>query len=228
MMAVILAGGRGTRLRPLTVTVPKPLLPLGDQSILEIVLSQLQAHGFTRVVITRGHMARLFAAVIGDGSRWGMRIDYVFEHEPLGTAGPLRCIDDLADDFLVMNGDILTTSDFGSLHAFHQSHGADVTVAAVDYRINIPFGVIHTEGPYVSGLVEKPSQRFLCNAGIYAVSPEALERVPLGHPSNMTDLIESCLQSGRRVAVFPVHEYWSDIGTPADLESARHQFAENT
>jgi NDP-sugar pyrophosphorylase family protein len=127
---------------------------------------------------------------------------------------------------LVMNGDILTTSDFGSLFAFHRSYGADITVAAVDYRVNIPYGVVQADGAFVTGLTEKPSQRFLCNAGIYAISPGLLNLLHESTYQDITDLIQRCLQQGVRVAVFPVHEYWSDVGTPDDLDRARALFAE--
>jgi NDP-sugar pyrophosphorylase family protein len=124
-----------------------------------------------------------------------------------------------------MNGDILTTSDFESLYSFHMNHDAKITVAAIDHRVDIPYGVIRADGPFVTGLVEKPSERFLCNAGIYAVSPDALNLLPGTKSSNMTDLIDTCLAKDLLVAVFPVHEYWNDIGTPDDLEKARVHFA---
>jgi NDP-sugar pyrophosphorylase family protein len=124
-----------------------------------------------------------------------------------------------------MNGDILTTSDLESLYSFHMIHAARITLAAIDHRVDIPYGVIRANGPFVTGLVEKPSERFLCNAGIYAVSPEALNLLPEGKYSNMTDLIDACLARDLPVAVFPVHEYWNDIGTPDDLERARVYFA---
>lgn len=227
--AVIMAGGQGMRLRPITESIPKPMVDIGGMPLLGRQIERLSKAGLRRIYLSLNYLGHVIEEHFGDGSEFGLDIRYLRETQPLGTAGALTLLPERPSrPILVMNGDILTTSDFGSLHAFHHSHGADVTVAAVDYRISIPFGVIHTDGPFVSNIVEKPSQRFLCNAGIYAVSPAALDRVPQGHPSNMTDLIESCVRSGRRVAVFPVHEYWSDIGTPADLESARHQFAENT
>lgn len=225
MMAVILAGGRGTRLRPLTVTVPKPLLPLGDQSILEIVLSQLQAHGFQRVVITLGHMARLFAAVIGDGSRWGMRIDYVFEHEPLGTAGPLRCIDDLADDFLVMNGDILTTLDYRQLFAFHRRQQALGTIAVTQRTVRIDYGVI-TALPDTQLLHyhEKPAIHYAVSMGVNVLSRRCLDHVPAGRRFDMPELMQAMQQAGERVCCHGTNCYWQDIGRMEDYDAACADF----
>ena len=160
--------------------------------------------------------------IFGDGSGFDIEICYLREKEKLGTAGALSLLPEMPQQpIIVMNGDILTNSDFASLHAFHVSHGAYITLAAVDYRVSIPYGVIHAEGPFVRQLEEKPSQRFFCNAGIYAVSPQALGLLQETRHCNMTDLIENCLARSLPVAVFPVHEYWSDIGTPDDLEKAR-------
>jgi NDP-sugar pyrophosphorylase family protein len=202
--AVIMAGGQGMRLRPITESIPKPMVDIGGMPLLGRQIERLSKAGLRRIYLSLNYLGHVIEEHFGDGSEFGLDIRYLRETQPLGTAGALTLLPERPSrPILVMNGDILTTSDFGSLHAFHHSHGADVTVAAVDYRISIPFGVIHTDGPFVSNIVEKPSQRFLCNAGIYAVSPAALDRVPQGHPSNMTDLIESCVRSGRRWPCFP-------------------------
>ncbi len=225
--AVIMAGGEGMRLRPITERIPKPMVDIGGVPLLERQIERLAKAGLKRVYLSVNYLSHVIEQHFGDGARFGLDIGYLREREKLGTAGALTLLPERPEaPIVVMNGDILTTSDFGSLHAFHQSHGAEVTVAAVDYHIHIPFGVIHTDGPFVTGLAEKPSQRFLCNAGIYAVSPSALSLLPHGSPFNMTDLIDACLAAKRPVAVFPVHEYWSDIGTPADLEKARQLFSE--
>jgi len=226
--AVVMAGGEGTRLRPITDRIPKPMVDIGGVPLLERQLLRLVKAGIRRVYLSVNYLGHVIEAHFGDGTALGLQICYLREEQKLGTAGALSLLPEQPErSIVVMNGDVLTTSDFGSLSAFHASHGAEITVAAVDYRIDIPFGVVHTSGPYVTGLAEKPSQRFLCNAGIYAVSPQALKWVPPGRSFNMTDLIETCLARARRVAVFPVHEYWSDIGTPADLERARSQFSEH-
>jgi NDP-sugar pyrophosphorylase family protein len=183
--------------------------------------------GLKRVYISVNYLSHVIEDHFGNGAEFGIEICYLREQEKLGTAGALALLPEQPrGPIVVMNGDILTTSDFGSLHAFHLAHAAEVTVAAVDYRINIPYGVIRTEGAYATGLEEKPSQRFLCNAGIYAISPSVLNLLQGAGHLNMTDIIDSCLRRKKPVAVFPVHEYWSDIGTPDDLEKARIFFAQ--
>jgi NDP-sugar pyrophosphorylase family protein len=221
MMAVILAGGRGTRLKPLTVTVPKPLLPLGDESILEIVLAQLQAAGCRRVVITLGHMARLFAAVIGDGSRWGLTIDYVFEHEPLGTAGPLRHVHDLDDDFLVMNGDILTTLDFRALFAFHCSKRALGTIAVTQRTVQIDYGVITAlPDAQLAHYHEKPQIHYAVSMGVNVLSKQCLAWVPADRKFDMPELMMAMHRSMPRVFCYATSCYWQDIGRMDDYDAA--------
>jgi dTDP-glucose pyrophosphorylase len=226
--AVVMAGGEGMRLRPITENIPKPMVDIGGAPLLERQIRRLAQAGLSRVYISVNYLSHVIEQHFGDGADFGLEIRYLREREKLGTAGALSLLPERAErPIAVMNGDILTTSNFGSLLSFHQNHGAQITVAAVDYRVNIPYGVIRAEGPYVKALMEKPSQRFLCNAGMYAVSPEALDLLPTGRFCNMTDLIETALDKGQSVAVFPVHEYWSDIGTPADLEQARQLFLSN-
>ncbi len=225
--AVIMAGGEGTRLRPLTASIPKPMVDIGGTPLLERQIESLAKAGISRIYLSVNYLGHVIEQHFGDGTGFGVEIRYLREQEKLGTAGALALLPERPDrPIVVMNGDILTTSDFGSLYAFHQAHAAQVTVAAVDYRISIPYGVINTEGAFATGLVEKPSQRFLCNAGIYAVSPQALDLLKGTVHLNMTDIIGSCLTRGMPVSVFPVHEYWSDIGTPDDLEKARTFFAQ--
>ena len=225
--AVIMAGGEGTRLRPLTATIPKPMVDIGGAPLLERQVERLARAGLKRVYIAVNYLSHVIEDHFSDGAEFGIEIRYLREREKLGTAGALALLPDRPQGpIVVMNGDILTTSDFGSLYAFHIAHAAEVTVAAVDYRVNIPYGVIRTEGAYATGLVEKPSQRFLCNAGIYVLSPGALNLLQGAGHLNMTDIIGACLARKMPVAVFPVHEYWSDIGTPDDLEKARAFFAQ--
>ena len=225
--AVIMAGGEGMRLRPLTDTIPKPMLDIGGTPLLERQIESLAKAGLKRVYLSVNYLSHVIEEYFGDGASFGVEIRYLREQEKLGTAGALALLPEKPSrSIVVMNGDIVTTSDFGSLYTFHQAHAAQVTVAAVDYRINIPYGVINTEGAFATGLVEKPSQRFLCNAGIYAISPQALNLLQGKGHLNMTDIIDSCLVRDMPVAVVPVHEYWSDIGTPGDLEKARTFFAQ--
>lgn len=224
--AVIMAGGEGTRLRPITEHIPKPMVDIGGVPLLERQICRLAKAGVKRVYVSVNYLSHIIEEHFGDGERFGLEVRYLREREKMGTGGALSLLPERPRrPILVMNGDIVTTSDFANLHAFHQTQAAEVTVAAVDYRISIPYGVIRADGPRVTGLSEKPSQRFLCNAGMYAVAPAALGLLRPGF-FNMTDLIEVCISAGRNVAVFPVHEYWSDIGTPADLEQARRIFSE--
>lgn len=225
--AVIMAGGEGMRLRPITDQVPKPMVEVGGVPLLEQQISRLAKAGIARIYISVNYLGDVIEGYFGDGGRLGLEIRYLREAEKLGTGGALSLLPERPEgSFIVMNGDILTTLDFGGLHAFHTAQSAVITVAAVDYRVSVPFGVIVADGPSVTSLTEKPAQRFLCNAGMYAVAPEALELLPKTPRFNMTDLISNCLLAQKAVAVFPLHEYWTDIGTPDDLAKARAFFAE--
>ncbi|HQS58882.1 MAG: hypothetical protein B7Y56_12650 [Gallionellales bacterium 35-53-114] len=224
--SVIMAGGEGTRLRPLTETIPKPMVEIGGMPLLERQINRLAKSGINRTYISVNYLSHIIEGYFGDGRDFGLEICYLRESEKLGTAGALSLLPEHpVGPIIVMNGDILTTFNFDSFYSFHMIHGAKITVAAIDHKVHIPYGVIRADGPFVTGLVEKPSERFLCNAGIYAVSPEVLNFLPEGKFSNMTDLIDACIASNLSVAVFPVHEYWNDIGTPDDLEKARVHFA---
>jgi len=225
--AVIMAGGQGIRLRPITENVPKPMVDIAGVPLLERQILRIAKAGIKKIYLAVHHMSQVSENHFGDGSRFGLTIRYLKEKEKLGTAGALSLLPEKPTAaILVMNGDILTASDFESMYSFHQNHNAAVTVAAVDHHVQIPYAVISRHGAYVTGIVEKPSQRFLCNAGIYAVSPEALEFVPPNQAFNMTDIIAVLLQRGRPISVYPVHEYWSDIGTSADLEQARRIYSD--
>ena len=220
--AVIMAGGEGTRLRPLTDKIPKPMVDIGGIPLLERQIQRLVETGIRRAYLSVNYLGHMIENHFGDGLGFGIEIRYLREKEKLGTAGALSLLPEVPQSpIIVMNGDILTNFDFDSLYAFHKAHDAHITIAAVDYRVNIPYGVIQATGPFVQRLEEKPSQRFFCNAGIYAVSPQALELLYDARHCNMTDVVEICLARSYLVAVFPVHEYWSDIGTPDDLEKAR-------
>lgn len=227
--AVIMAGGEGSRLRPLTQSIPKPMVAVAGVPLLERQIRRLAEARLRRIYVAVNYLSHIIEEYLGDGSRFGVEVRYLRESDKLGTGGALSLLPERPSSaIIVMNGDILTTSDFASLYAFHAAQSASVTVAAIDYRINIPYGVLCTQGAYVTSLVEKPSQRFLCNAGMYAISPAALALVPTGRVYNMTELIEACLARQQPVAVFPLHEYWSDIGTPDDLERARSFFEMGT
>jgi NDP-sugar pyrophosphorylase family protein len=174
-------------------------------------------------------LSEIIEEYFGDGSKFGVSINYLNEDKKLGTGGALSLLPEMKnfESILLMNGDILTTSDFVSLYHFHKEHDSMVTVSAINYHIKIPYGVIDHNGPLIKGILEKPSQSFFCNAGIYALSNKVLKDVPSNTFWNMTDLIDKCLSNNYRVNVFPVHEYWTDIGTPTDLDEARKEFQDS-
>ena len=223
--AVIMAGGLGKRLRPVTRgDIPKPMVEIAGVPLLERLVRRLASAGVQRVIVAVNYLGHVIEEHLGDGRHLGLSIEYLRETMPMGTAGALSLLPSLPEGpLLVMNGDILTTSDFGGLFDFHEAHRADMTVAAIEYRVEIPYGVLSTEGSRVTGLTEKPSQRFLCNAGIYSLSPHLLAEIP-NRFYNMTDLLQAQIDNGARVVLFPIHEFWSDIGTPTDLERARASF----
>jgi dTDP-glucose pyrophosphorylase len=222
--AVIMAGGEGNRLRPLTKKLPKPMIDINGIPLLERQIRGLEKMGIKSIYISINYLGSIIKDHFGAGDEFGVTINYLHEDKKLGTAGALSLLPSMnkKNDLLVMNGDILTKSDFIHLYHFHKEHNASITVSAIGYHINIPYGVIECRGATVTGLQEKPSQRFFCNAGIYALSVEMLQKVPKETFWNMTDLIEKCLADKENVSVFPVHEYWTDIGTPGDLEKARN------
>ncbi|MGC5330509.1 nucleotidyltransferase family protein [Micromonospora sp. DT62] len=228
MRAVILAGGRGTRLRPFTTSFPKPLMPVGDMPILEILLRQLRSHGVTDVTLLTGHLAYLLEGYFEDGRRWGLNIDYVREERPLGTAGPLRQLaGTLVDDFFVMNGDLLTDLDFAGLMAQHRKAGAPVTVSVYARPEKIELGILQLDADgEVVGYDEKPTLKLDVSMGAYAMSPSALTEIPEG-PYDMPQLILDLLGAGRRVTSRRHEGFWLDIGRVDDYSLANRMFAEN-
>lgn len=227
MRAVILAGGKGTRLQPYTATLPKPLVPVGDRSILDIVLMQLKQAGVARVTMAVSHLAHLIQAYFGDGSRWGLEIDYSLEDKPLSTIAPLMLIDDLPERFFVMNGDVLTDLDFRDLYGTHEQTDADVTVATFERDTRIDFGVLHTdEEGRVVGFEEKPSYHFSVSMGVYVMSRRLLDVVPAGEPFGFDDLMVACIEGSRRAMTYPHRGYWLDIGRPDDYAEANEKIDE--
>jgi NDP-sugar pyrophosphorylase family protein len=225
MMAILLAGGKGTRLRPFTTTIPKPLLPLGDLPIVEVVLRQLAIAGIRRVVVTLGHMAHLFAASIGNGSRFGLSIEYLTEETPLGTAGSLRLVGDPQEHMLVMNGDLLTTLNYLSLLQYHRSQGACATIAVHQRTVNIDYGVIErTPDGGLSRYIEKPQIPYLVSMGIYAISRSALAFIPPCEKYDMPQLMQALRDAGQRVSCYQSDCYWQDIGRFDDYERASTDF----
>jgi NDP-sugar pyrophosphorylase family protein len=223
--AVILAGGRGTRLRPYTVALPKPLVPVGDQPILEIIVRQLVRTGFTRATIAVNHQADLIRAYFGDGARWGIAIDYSLEKEPLGTMGPLRIIDSLPEHFLVMNGDILTDLAYGAFLDQHAQSDALFTISAAARAQSIDFGVLHVQDGSLKSFEEKPTLPYLVSMGVYGVSRSVVEWIPDTGPFGFDQLMHKLLSARQAVRV-QVHDgYWLDIGRPDDYEAAGEAWA---
>ncbi len=224
---VLMAGGLGSRLRPLTDDVPKPMLRIGERPILETIIGQLHEFGFGRFYISLNYLAEQIEDYFGDGSRWGIEIDYLREDEPLGTAGALSLLKEQTDaPLILMNGDLLTKLNFGKLIDFHEEHKASMSVCVREYSYSVPYGVLEIEGAFLTAIKEKPKRRALVNAGIYVISPEVLDRIRPGERVDITDIITQLLDEGKRPAVFPVHEYWIDIGQKHDMERATREFSE--
>ena len=226
--AVILAGGAGTRLRPFTATLPKPLVPIGgEKPILEIVLRQLARAGFRRVTLAVSRAASLFQAAFGDGARLGLALDYSIEDRPLGTVGPLTLIADLPPDFLVMNGDILCDLDYRALLDRHTAEGNDATVATCRQRVNVDFGVLrYDERRRLVAFVEKPEHDLDVSMGVYCLRRALVERLPRGEPYGFDDLMIDGIRRGDRIAVAPSEGFWLDVGRPDDYERANESWPE--
>ena len=218
--AVVMAGVLGTRLHPLTQHVPKPMLPIGDQPLLEIIIRQLRDAGIRQVKVTTHSQSEKIVDYFGDGQQFGVELSYVNEQSPLGTAGGLGLVEPPAETMLVINGDILTEVDFRAMLAFHKEHHAELTVGVRHYDCQLPYGVIECEGAVVRGLKEKPRVEAYVNAGIYMMEPSVHQCIVRGQPLDMTDLIQYLLDEGRQVISFPIREYWMDIGEPAEYEQA--------
>jgi dTDP-glucose pyrophosphorylase/CBS domain-containing protein len=226
MQAVIMAGGLGTRLRPLTDDLPKPMLPVGDRPLMERIVEQLRDAGIQRVHVATHFQPEKITKHFGNGESFGVDIDYVEEDQPLGTAGALGLMETPDEPVLVINGDILTRVDFRSMLTYHKKHKSDLTVAVRQYDIQVPYGVIDCEGPYITGVREKPRMGFFVNAGIYLLEPSALRFIPNGKHFDMTELIEKLIVENRTVVSFPIVEYWLDIGQHEDYIQANRDAAE--
>ncbi len=224
LQAVIMAGGKGERLRPLTEHVPKPMLPLGERPLLEHVVEQLAIAGVRRMNITTHHKGEVIEEHFGNGEDFGVEIQYVREDRPLGTAGALGVLCPSEDPIIIINGDVFTRVNFRTMLEFHLQNEAAMTVAVCDYVVSVPFGVIETSGIEVVGISEKPSIRQLINAGIYLVNPSVCRLVPNGEPYDMPQLIERILEQGGKVVSFHIREYWQDIGKLEDYQKAQDDF----
>lgn len=224
--AVILAGGKGTRLRPYTTVLPKPLVPIGDDcAVLEIVLRQLAHQGFGSATLTIGHLAPLIQAYVGDGSQWGIEVEYAVESQPLGTIGPvISILDTLPDQFLVLNGDVLTDLNFAAMLHEHVTEGRGVTVATYERETAIDFGVVEVEKDRITGFREKPTLSWIVSMGVYGLSRTVLADIPSGVAFGFDDLMHRLLAAGQPLFRHVHHGYWLDIGRPEDYDQANREF----
>ena len=223
--AVILAGGLGTRLRPYTVVLPKPLMPIGEYPILEVVIRKLRSHGFRHLTLAVNHQAELIRAFFGDGSRWDLTIDYSLEDTPLGTVGPLTLIRDLPENFLLMNGDILTDLDIRGFFTAHVEGSRLFTIAAARRTHRSEYGVLYEDKSHrLTGFEEKPLAEYLVSMGIYALNRTVVSRVVTGTKFGFDDLMMKLLEAGARVDIHEHKGYWKDIGRPDDYAEAITDF----
>ncbi len=224
MVAVVLAGGAGRRLAPYTAVVPKPLVPLGDRAVLELLLQALARRGVTTVYLSVNHLAHLIEAVIGDGSRYGLTVRYVREREPLSTVAPLRLIPDLPEQFLVVNGDVLTDIDVGAFLHEHTQSGADVSVAVTSRSHTVDYGVVDIDSnSQITNFHEKPVSHHDVSMGVYAFSRGVLSRIPPDGPYGFDELMRDLLAAGAPIHSWRHDGYWLDIGRPADYERAQRE-----
>jgi NDP-sugar pyrophosphorylase family protein len=222
MKAVILAGGKGTRLKPYTTVIPKPLVPVGEKAILEILITRLQKEGVDEVFICLNHFAEIIMAFFGDGSRFGLKINYSLEEEPMGTVAPVKLINGLPEDFLVMNGDLLTDLPFHELFSYHLKSHALLTVSTFTRKTKIDFGVIDVDpvSLLATGFREKPEYTFDVSMGVYVMKREVLDFVPPKTYFGFDNLMLTLLEKKCPAKIFPYEGYWLDIGRPDDYEKA--------
>lgn len=222
---VLMVGGMGTRLMPLTRDCPKPMLPVGGKPILESILESFYEQGFRRFYFSVNYLAQTFKNHFGDGSRWGVDIRYLHEDKRLGTAGALSLLPELPDEpLLVMNGDLLTRVRFDNLLDFHLEHQALATMAVREYDFQVPYGVVRLNGDKILAIEEKPVQRFFVNAGIYALSPQAVSLIPRDTFFDMPSLFDQLMQAKRPTSAYPLREYWLDIGRIEEFERAQREW----
>ena len=226
MKAVILAGGRGTRLAPYTYVLPKPMMPIGDRTILEILLRQMKRAGINQVVLTVGHLAGLMQAFYQDGQQFDLDITYSFEPKPLGTAGPLALVPDLNNTFLVSNGDILTLLDINDFTEFHHQHGGICTIATHERKHHVDLGVIEQNDDefLITGYIEKPTLDYKVSMGLYIFEPEVLQYIPKDEYLDFPDLVLKLIEAGEHVIGYPYTGYWMDLGNPEDYTQATNDF----
>ena len=229
MQTIILAGGKGTRLKPYTTVLPKPLMPIGDMPIMEIVVRQLKYFGCKKITIAVGHLKELLRAFFNDGKKWDMEIKYSFEDKPMGTAGPLRLInpDEIEDNFIVMNGDVLTDLDFREFFEYHKQNKGLCTIATFKKPVKINLGVLELGNHRVTEYIEKPVLNYTVSMGVYAFRKETLEHIPYNAYFDFPDLIKKLIAENKKVVGYEFNNLWLDIGTPSDFEIANEVFENN-
>jgi NDP-sugar pyrophosphorylase family protein len=225
LKAVVLAGGKGARLAPYTNILPKPLMPIGDMPILEVMLMQMKRAGVDEVILTVGHLASLMRAYFGYGDQWNLNIHYSYEQEPLGTAGPLSLVKNLDGAFLVTNGDVLTTLDLKDLLDFHQREDGIATIAVHQRQVRIDLGVVQSSADHsITGYIEKPTYDYTVSMGIYVFEPRILEYIPMGQYMDFPNLVLKLIAAGEKVVAYPFDGYWMDLGRPDDYQQANEDF----
>lgn len=221
VQAVIMAGGFGRRLLPLTEDTPKPMLPVGGKPVMEHIIEQLRGAGIKHINISTYYKSEVIMNYFGDGSRFDVDLKYINEDQPLGTAGALGLIKEVNGPLLVINGDVLSQINFRAMLIYHQEHKADLTVAVSKYDLKVPYGVVESDGVFVREVVEKPTLTFFVNAGIYLLEPSVYNYIPKNESLDMTDLIGRLIEEKRLVVSFPIVEYWLDIGRHVDYRKAQ-------
>lgn len=226
MKAVILAGGVGKRLEPYTTVLPKPLMPVGDMPILEIILKQLKKFGYKEIILAVGHLAGVIKAYLGAGEKFGIKLHYSLENGPLGTVGPLKLVEEkLREDvFLVMNGDVLTDLNLSTFMEFHKVEDSLLTLAVTERKVFMDYGVVYLDGNVIVDFEEKPSPAYWVSMGIYGMKPEVLKYIPMGRKYDIPDLVYDLLKKGVKISAYKYTGFWLDIGREEDAKRAQIEF----
>ena len=227
--ALLMAGGKGTRLQPLTNNCPKPLLPINGKPILEIILEQCINSGIRNFYISVHYLAEKIIKYFGDGSKWNVNIEYLSENIPLGTAGALKLLPNkIKDPIVLINGDVLTKINFHEILKYHTENNADITICAREHKLSSPYGVIEVQGIKFKSMIEKPSFRQLVNAGVYIINPNLIKQIKTNQYIDMPEFIEGTKNRNKNIIVYPVHEYWIDIGKPESLNKAYFEWSDES
>lgn len=222
---ILMVGGLGTRLRPLTDETPKPLLKVGDKPILHTIIEQFRLHGFKNIILCVNYRSEMIRGYFGNGNEFGVNISYVYEPKRMGTAGALSLIRDIKEPFFVMNGDLLTNINFEYLYKYHLSTDAEATMCVREYEYQVPYGVIEMKGNNILKITEKPIQNFYVSAGIYMLEPSVLKHIPEDKFYDMPTLFDDIMQSSGRAVSYPIKEYWMDIGQMDEFEKANEEYS---